>query len=288
LSQYNPKLIYALCTGFGTQGPDKDLPAGEIIGNARGGGMLMQRPEGAPPIYSAMGLGDRAAGLYLSHAILAALLARERLGIGQQVTVSLLSGIMNIFGQSVICPLMTDQEYEPFVREKVRNPLYNFYKCKDGCWIVIALVQRPWTWPAFCRALGSPDLEHNPKFDTAEKREKNNEELINVLDQIFSTKTYDEWDKYFREEDGLVFSKVNRMSDLASDPQVVANNYITEWDHPVLGSIKFLGFPVQYSKTPCLFRTAAPEVGQHSEEILIDLLGYTWNDIARFKDDEAI
>ena len=288
LSRYNPKLIYALITGFGTQGPDKDLPAGEIIAYARGGGMLMQSPEGAPPDYSAMGLGDRAAGLYLSHAILAALLARERLGIGQQLTVALLSGVMNIFGQSVICPLVTGREYEPLVREKVRNPLYNFYQCKDGRWIVLALFQRPWTWPAFCRAIGMPELEKNPRFDSLEKREENNEELISLLDRVFATKTYEEWDRFFREEEGLVFSRVNRMSDLASDPQVVANDYITQWDHPVIGPMKFLGFPVQYSKTPCSFRTAAPEVGQHTEEILIDLLGYSWEEIARLREEEAI
>lgn len=102
-----------------------------------------------------------------------------------------------------------------------------------------------------------------------------------------ATKTRDEWLEIFRNND-VVASRVNRLVDLASDPQVLANDYITEWDHPTLGPMKFVGFPVEYSKTPVKFRMAAPEVGQHTEEILLEVCGYDWDDINKLRDEGVI
>ncbi len=119
-------------------------------------------------------------------------------------------------------------------------------------------------------------------------RQKNAEEFISILKQTFATKTREEWMSSFREAGALLFGPANTVTDLVSDPQVVANQYIVDFDHPVWGPTKFSGYPVEFIETPGTIRTPAPELGEHTEQVLTDLLGYTRNDIATLKDQGVI
>ena len=105
---------------------------------------------------------------------------------------------------------------------------------------------------------------------------------------VFTTKKRDEWLKIMKKERDLIITPVNSISDLPNDTQVTANEYIADFEHPTLGPIKVVGVPVKLSKTPGSIRLPAPEFGQHTEEVLIDLLDYSWEDIAKLKDDEVI
>jgi crotonobetainyl-CoA:carnitine CoA-transferase CaiB-like acyl-CoA transferase len=118
------------------------------------------------------------------------------------------------------------------------------------------------------------------------KRAENGWELLPILNETFSTKTFYEWDEIFRRAD-LIFGRVNRLFDLLRDPQIEANQYIYDYDHPVLGRIKWLGFPFEMLGTPLVMTRDAPEVGQHTEEILLEE-GYTWSDIENLQDLEVI
>jgi len=172
-------------------------------------------------------------------------------------------------------------------RKTAGNPLWNHYKCGDGKWIALAHLSPDKFWPMVCHSMGLEELEKDPRFDSMDNRTKNCQELIAILDKTFATKTRDEWSRIFKES-GVIYAPVNNTKDLTEDPQVLANDYVTEFDHPVFGRMKTIGFPVAFEKTPMSIRREAPEFGQHTEEILTEILGYTWDDISRLKDEQVI
>lgn len=286
LVKHNPKIIYAYSSTFGTKGPNRDRPGLEPVTIASSGMMLSSGEEGMPPIVPTVGMGDRIGAIFLAYATLLALLARERLGVSQFVSSSALGSMLNLEAWSMVPVLFTGNDPPRQRRDSCSNPLNNFYLCKDGVWIQFALLQSDRHWPEFCRATGIQELEKSEKFESEEKRMVNNTELIAILDRQFSTKTYEEWESIFLKTD-LLFTRVNKLSDVAVDPQVLENKFILNWDHPHWGEIKFPGFCYDLSKTPPSIRRAAPTLGQHTEEVLLEL-GYTWEDIVNLKDKEAI
>ena len=128
----------------------------------------------------------------------------------------------------------------------------------------------------------------DPKFVGIEGMKEHHEEVTAALSKAFATKTYQEWDNILRKYGDFIYDKIQKITDLPSDTQVLENKYIDEYDRPELGPIKMPGPPVQFSETPGGFRLPAPEYGQHTEEILIDELGYTWKDIEELKEAGAI
>ena len=153
---------------------------------------------------------------------------------------------------------------------------------------MLAHLQSDRYWSEFCAAIERKDLEHHPLFEDMVKREKNCQELIQILDQVFSTRTYDEW-KGILEKQRLIYTSVNNFNQLLEDPQVVANDYVAEYKHPSLGSIRLPSFPVRFHQTPAVdVRSPAPVYGQHTEEILIEIGGYTWDELTKFKEKEVI
>jgi crotonobetainyl-CoA:carnitine CoA-transferase CaiB-like acyl-CoA transferase len=174
-------------------------------------------------------------------------------------------------------------------REKATQPLWNHYRCKDDRWIALAMLQADRYWADFARALGRPDLVDHENFKNAMARAQNAEEVISSLDAIFVTKTRDEWMQVLRDEPGdFIYTVVNDLNQLADDPQMRVNDYIVEFDHPQHGPTDMVGFPVQFSETPGSLRAPAPELGQHTEEILLDVLGYDWERIADLRKRDVI
>jgi crotonobetainyl-CoA:carnitine CoA-transferase CaiB-like acyl-CoA transferase len=139
-------------------------------------------------------------------------------------------------------------------------------------------------WHEFCSAAEIEHLENNPKFDKHITRTKNAVELIQILDKKFGSKEREYWVKRFNSTD-LIWAPVNDYAEVAVDPQIIANNYIVDFDHPSHGNVKMVGPPVRLSETPGEIRRAAPEYGQHTEEILLEL-GYTWEEISRLNEEE--
>jgi crotonobetainyl-CoA:carnitine CoA-transferase CaiB-like acyl-CoA transferase len=225
----------------------------------------------------------------LVQAILAALFVRERTGKGQMVDTSLLGSMVaglerlpvNSMAQSgMIMPRRT--------RTNMGNPLWNYYRCSDDKWVALAMLAADRYWSAFCKALGIEELENDPRFRDIEVRSKNenSRELIKRLDEIFAMKTQAEWLRTLKEHK-LICTQVQTLPDLLSDPQVVENGYIVDYDHPAYGKIKTVGFPWNFSETPPGLRLPAPQLGQHTEEILLEL-GYSWEDIGNLREQEAV
>ena len=173
LRQRNPRLIYACANTYGWKGPESQSPGLDAVALARSGIMMSCGEEGTGPTPLTPGLGDRITAIYLSYGILAALLARERTGKGQEVKVSQLASLLGLQGLALTPIIVLGQEFPRADRTKTRNPLYNYYRCKDGKWLVLGLLQFARFWSFFCRAIGMPQLEEDPRFSDDEERAKN-------------------------------------------------------------------------------------------------------------------
>jgi len=138
--------------------------------------------------------------------------------------------------------------------------------------------------------VGIMDLKDDPRFSTPlEGRKEHNTELIQILEKVFATKSRDEWVKIFEEKNvGFAYSPIYHLTESVKDPQAVENDYVVDFDHPVLGKIQMAGFPVNFKENPARIYREAPEHGQHTEEVLAEVLGYDWDQITKLRDKEAI
>lgn len=288
LRKYNPKLIYAVASGYGPRGPEADSPCFDYIGTARSGYMMACAEPGSPPVYPAGGIADQGGAIMLAFAVVTSLLARERLGVGQKVEISQVGTMVALQGLNVMASLLVHREMNRHDRKRATNPLWNHYQCADGTWICLSCFQSDRYWHDFCQVLDIPELENDPKFDNMVHRGENCEELCAILEQKFLTKPREEWLKLLREGGDFIFTPVISVSELENDPQILANDYITDFDHPELGKIKVLGFPMTFEGTPAKNRIPAPKLGQNTEETLIELLGYDWEELSELKDQGII
>ena len=288
LRELNPLLIYGSATGYGPRGAESARPSFDGIGQARSGLMMSATPEGAEPRRVGGGVSDQVGAVMLCLGVIAALVARDKQGIGQKVEASHLSANMWLQGTILTMSLLSGTAPAPYNREVPVNPLTNSYQCKDGTWIHLMHVQPDRYWKPFAAVLGIKELVDDPRFDSILSRQENSAELTQILDRRFATRTYDQWDQAFREAGDFIYDKVQHLHELEHDPQVIANDYITTFDHPALGPIKTCNHPNIYSETPAGFWREAPELGQHTEEILIEELGLDWDDIGRLREAGAI
>ncbi|MFC2022245.1 CaiB/BaiF CoA transferase family protein [Chloroflexota bacterium] len=286
LSQLNPRLIYSIITGYGTVGPDKDERGFDYSAAwARSGIQYLIGEPGSPPPMARPGLIDRVASANIVAGILAALLHREKTGSGQELEVSLYhTGVWTLATdiQAALVGLPLPQNE----RAKVGNPLLNSYRTKDNRWLQLVMIQSDVHWPDFCRAIERPELENDPRFNTMETREQHCEELISIVEEVLASKNREEWEKRFR-ENNCIYGRIETPLEVANDPQAIANGFFAEINHPVAGQMKLVTTPVKFRQNPASLRTPAPEVGQHTEEILLDL-GYSWDDLAQVKEQGAI
>ncbi|MFC1940277.1 CaiB/BaiF CoA transferase family protein [Chloroflexota bacterium] len=284
VSKRNPKIIYASASSWGPRGPDATKPAVDILGQARGGIMSSTGPPGQPtPVGE--GIADHMAGLYLSYAILVALLHRERTGVGQRVYGSMLGAQVALQCRTMTGYLINEELVSKSARgHTMMGALWTTFKTKD-IWIALGGMAEQ-RWPRFCQVMGIEHLIDDPRFATPQARLDNGEQLVEILDEIFPKKSGEEWIKELEEKDIFV-APVNTLAEVAKDPQVIANEYVTEVDYPGHGKVKLAGIPIHFTKTPVKIRKASPELGEHTHEILLDL-GYTWEEIGQLVSEEVV
>lgn len=285
LSKYNPRLIYAYSSAWGPEGPDKDLPSADLAGQARGGFWMMSLTKDDEPNPMGAGFADEVGGLITAYGILLALIARDKTGEGQKVDVSLLSGQIEM-GRLFLQLYLVLGFPTTAGGKMLRSPLWYRYRCQDNKWFCISVLQADRYWPDVCRVMGIEHLRDDPKFKNAAARQENIDEILAIFQEVFLTKTRDEWWELFKSVP-IPSAPVNDAADLVNDPQVVANGWIAEVDDPTLGKVRVPGIPVTLSKTPGKVKALAPELGQHTEEVLMELLGYTWDDIAKLREKEV-
>ena len=295
LKKRNPKLVYASASAFGPEGPERTARAYDLLGQARSGFLLRTGHEDEPDTPDG-GMADQMGAIMLAYGVLAGLMARERHGVGQKVDTSLLGSMMWLRGLPVVLELMKQDgkravsEMSKHMKSKVPtrtdpgNPLWNTFKCGDGKWLALAILTTDPHWPVVLKALGNPpELADDPRFADHWSRCRHARECTTILDPIFASSSRDYWLERFVAKGDLPVCAINTTEEAANDPQAILNGYITELDHPAHGKIKLPGFPVALSETPARIHRQAPEFGEHTEDILINELGLSWEDVTALR-----
>jgi len=285
----NPKIIYAQATGFGLKGPDRDRPAFDDTAFwIRSGIMSTLGEPDAPPVPLRGAMGDLTTAGFLAGAIVAALLARDRFGFGQKVDISLVATGMWVAGEDVQRRLTWGERAgnQKYPRKSTTNPLRNTFQTKDKKWLFFMMLQTDRFWPAVCKAIEREDLGKDPRFDSHRKRVKNSQLIISILDEVIATRTMAEWAERF-DQHGLIWEPETTVPEALADPQVAANDYVAEVEYPSGDLVKLLRVPFQFSETPIGPRSPGPELGQHTEEVLLEM-GYDWDQLSQLKEQKVI
>jgi crotonobetainyl-CoA:carnitine CoA-transferase CaiB-like acyl-CoA transferase len=279
----NPRLVYAGLTGYGIDGPERDRAAFDYAAFwARAGIMAsLGEPEGPPPTQRP-GMGDHMTGLGMAGAIAAALLARERTGVGQEIGMSLFQAGMWMLASDIQAAITTGYCHTPGGRRAAPNPLFNFYRTKDDSWLHLIMLQPDRHWKAFCAAIGRTDLAEDERFTDAPVRFRHAPDLIAILDPLFAARTLAEWSAVL-DGAGCFWGSVQSVADVVADPQAEAIGAFAETSLPDGRPLRIVKSPVAFGATPAAVAGPAPELGQHTEEVLLEA-GYTWDDIARLKE----
>ncbi|MCH7699425.1 MAG: CoA transferase [Chloroflexi bacterium] len=287
LHDINPRLVYAMTTGYGPHG-EITKPSFDMTVQALTGLMARQGEPGQPPIYLGMGSGDAIGGLMAAFGILLALHNRDATGFGQYIDASLYGAQLFLGAPSLQGYLAGD---ESLARQRSRtdasNPLRNTYQAGDG-WLMFAMDNVDENWTKLAGTLDDGALSADARFASAEQRETNNEAVIAAIDAALAKRTVDEWMSDW-EPLGLAIRPIANLQDLADDPQAWENDYFVDaYCEEVQRDVKVRGLPIGLSKTPGSVRTLGPELGQHTEEILTETLGYTWDQVVELKEQGAI
>jgi crotonobetainyl-CoA:carnitine CoA-transferase CaiB-like acyl-CoA transferase len=268
---HNPRLVYGLITGYGERGPDADRAAYDVAAFWARAGLahLLTRPGETPP-FQRGGMGDHTAGMTLAAAVCAALVARTRTGTGQLVSTSLYRQGAYTVSFDLNTFLMTGHSIAIGQRETMGNPCMNNYVAGDGRRFWIVGLQGDRHWPALCRAVGRPEWLTDARFATGRMRAANAVELIGELDEIFAAKPLDDWAKVFAGEPDFFWSPINSIEDVVADDQFHAAGgvvYVPDGD----AGAPMVATPADFHGTPWELRTAAPKLGEHTEDILAEL-----------------
>ncbi|MGV0785502.1 CoA transferase [Mycolicibacterium sp. XJ2] len=271
LATHNPQLVYGLITGYGDSGPDADRAAYDVAAFWARAGLahLLTRPGQTPP-FQRGGMGDHAAGMTLAAAICAAMVARGRTGKGQLVSTSLYRQGAYTVSFDLNTFLLTGNSIAIGQRETMGNPCMNNYAAGDGRRFWIVGLEAGRHWPPLCRAVGRPEWLTDPRFDTPRARAVNAVELVAELDEIFASKTLAEWAEVFATEPDFFWSPINSLEDIVADEQFHAAGgivYVPDGE----GAAPMVASPADFSGTPWEPRSAAPRLGQHTDEITAEL-----------------
>jgi crotonobetainyl-CoA:carnitine CoA-transferase CaiB-like acyl-CoA transferase len=280
-----PGLIHFVLTGYGSKGPKANDRGYDYVAGWSYGGLMdlvSAGPEYPPPI-SRPGMIDIAASAHITGGILAALYYKQKTGKGQGVEISLYHAAAWMLGLDIQTALYGHPQPR-WDRKRAPNPMYTSYKCKDR-WCMMCHPTQEY-WASFCKAIGKTEWINNPRYNTMESREQHAEELVALLDKIMAAKTWAEWEKEFRAND-LIISGNQTIAEILEDEQAIVNNFYTDIEHPVVGKARLLNSPVQFSETPAKINSAAPQLGAHTEEVLLKA-GYSWQDLEEMKEQKVI
>jgi formyl-CoA transferase/CoA:oxalate CoA-transferase len=285
LSSTNPGLVYAMGSTFGPNGPGAQREGADLAGQAAGGLISTTGTDGNPVTPVGATIADHIGSMNMCVGILAALFARQQTGRGQRIDVSLLGGQIYAQASEYTAYLMTG---EVPGRSNFGHPLlpmaYGILETSDGFIALVGLL--PDRREAFYKAAGVPELIHDARFAPMIYTTEIRLELFSLLAPGFRTKTTAEWAEAL-DQMGVRFAPVNDYAQAVVDPLVTVNNYIVELEDVNGEKKRVVGSPIRMSETPTEPSVAAPELGQHTEEILLEL-GYSWEEIGGLGDSQAI
>ncbi len=268
IRQLNPRIIYCSLSGYGQDGPYRHRSGHDLNYIALAGALGLTADEQGRPVIPAAQLADLGGAMAATIAILAALLARERLGRGQYIDVALLDAALGLLPVAA-ASVFAGQSLPVGGRFGLNGlfPFYSVYETKDGRYLAVAPLE-PKFWQNLCQALGRPDLS-DKQFAQGEERQA----LFDELRRLFLTKSLNEWREILDRAD-VCCEPVLSLEEALHHPQIAHRQMVVQMTHPDVGDVKFLTLPFKLSETPATIRTPAPRLGQHTEAILREL-GYT-------------
>jgi crotonobetainyl-CoA:carnitine CoA-transferase CaiB-like acyl-CoA transferase len=281
----NPKLIYCSISGFGQTGPYAERPGYDLIAQAEGGVMSLTGEPESSPVKVGLSFADITAGMNAFSGILLALLARQRTGEGQRVDVSLLDCQVSLLTYQAGIYFATGKSPERLGNKHPSIIPYETFEASDGH-IIIACGNQGF-WEKFCKLSGLEHLVADDRFTTMKKRVENRAELTPVVAAAVKTRTRREWYELLDRE-GIPCGLIKNVAEVCTDPQVLARDMVVQLNHPTAGAIRVNGVPIKLSSTPGEVNQPPPLLGQHTEAILSEILGYPANQIAELRQLKAV
>lgn len=266
----NPGIIYTSVSGFGQDGPYRDRAAMDLIVQAESGMISITGEEGGSGVRCGVSIADLTAGMYAAYGTMLALRVKEKTGQGQRVDVSMLEGQMSLLNVNISAFLADGEMPVPMgTAYKALLPYQTFRtKTRD---LAIAIGSQK-LWKLFCPLIGHPEITDDPRFANNGVRITNRDALIELVQNAFLTKSYEEWEQILLGA-GIPVGAVNNLGELLEHPQVAARGAMVETEHPRAGPVKLVGVPVKLSQTPGAVRSPSPMLGEHSAETLREVLG---------------
>jgi formyl-CoA transferase len=285
LHERNSRLVYCSITAYGQDGPYRDRPGYDMVLSAVGGLMWITGERNGDPCKVGVAITDVLTGVYASGAITAALLWRERSGRGQWIDCSLLDAQVAALANIGSNYLVAGKEATRWGTAHESIIPYQVFHAKDRP-IAVAVANEK-LWGNFCKMIGKEEWISDPRFDSNPHRVANREVLLPLVAEIIAGKSCDEWMEQFVEW-AIPAGPVNNMEHLFDDPQVAHRGMIAEMAHPTIGNLRLAGIPMKYSDTPGVIRRPPPLLGEHTDEVLSEVLGLLPREIEALKKQEAL
>ena len=266
----NPRLVHATLTGYGLEGPDAARPGFDITAFFGRGGIthsITEPGEQAPRARPAQ--GDHAAALAMLAAVLASLRVVERTGAGQVVDVNLLATAAWTMGTDLSSTLVDGQDPLTLGRRRRRHALQESFRTSDGRWILLFMPEPHW-WPRFCAAVGRPEWVRDPRLETFAARLEHMSDVTDLMDALFVERTLAEWGQVLDGAD-LTWAPAATVSEVAADPHAAAAGTFPVVSHPVAGDFRTVAIPMRLPGQEIGPRGPAPDLGQHTREVLSEL-----------------
>lgn len=284
MSSKVPHIIWAVLTGFGMNGPAANNAGFDTVAYwARSGAMIDFSENGEFPLTPPFALGDFTTACSLAGGVAAACYQQAKTGKGEKVMVSLYG--QGLWASSAVFQAVHHGNEWPKSRLNPDSPLRNTYKCKDGTWVMLGTVIYDRYFPIMCKMIGREDLISDPRFNTEKAAKENARAFVEIIDEIFATKNFDEWDKLLTEND-IAHDRVNHVKDTINDEQAWINGFIYKYTTRENKEDLLVGTPVKFGESVPAPHKNAPLLGEHTVELLTEL-GYSEDQIKNFVNDGA-
>ena len=268
-SKRNPGIVYCSISGFGQDGPYRDRAALDLILQAESGMISVTGEAGSHGARAGTSIADMTAGMNAAFGIMLALRVKEKTGMGQNIDVSMLEGQLGLLG-TMIGSYLTDGNI-PQPMGTAYKALLPYQTFRTSTRDLALAVGSEKLWQQFCPLIGRPDMAADPRYNSNRNRDANRDSLIAELSAVFLTRSYEEWEKLLV-ANGIPVGSINNIAEVVAHPQVKARNALVDIEHPTAGKVKVVGVPVRLSATPGAVRTPSPTLGQHTEEVLREVL----------------